>query len=192
MAHAETASASVRPDSIKGLAQSIAKPAYRRLVSAEPVLRRAVPVLIVAFLLLICVGAAVQIIEYRRQADAEAKQAIEALADQLAITLDRPTSNGNPNPARTFESLPHELPEWATGAKRRDLITDSEGAIIDSIPNDPALRGRSILDVLSPWQPLTTMGARAGAMSIELPDGESALASVRALNNPIGMLAVLQ
>jgi two-component system cell cycle sensor histidine kinase PleC len=192
MAHAKTASASVRPDSIKGLAQSIAKPAYRRLVSAEPVLRRAVPVLIVAFLLLICVGAAVQIIEYRRQADAEAKQAIEALADQLAITLDRPTSNGNPNPARTFESLPHELPEWATGAKRRVLITDSEGAIIDSIPNDPALRGRSILDVLSPWQPLTTMGARAGAMSIELPDGESALASVRALNNPIGMLAVLQ
>ncbi|HLY05988.1 MAG TPA: PAS domain-containing protein, partial [Rhizomicrobium sp.] len=192
MAHAETASASVRSDSIKGLAQSIAKPAYRRLVSAEPVLRRAVPVLIVAFLLLICVGAAVQVIEYRRQADAEAKRTIEALAEQLAVVLDRPASNGIPNPARTFESLPHELPEWATGAKRRVLITDSEGAIIDSIPNDPALRGRSILDVLSPWQPLTTMGARAGAMSIELPDGESALASVRALNNPIGMLAVLQ
>jgi two-component system, cell cycle sensor histidine kinase PleC len=192
MAHAETASASVRPDSIKGLARSIAKPAYRRLVSAEPVLRRAVPVLIVAFLLLICVGATVQVIEYRRQVDAEAKRTIEALADQLAIALDRPNNNGNPNPPRAFESLPHELPEWAAGGRRRVLITDSEGAIIDSIPNDPALGGRSILDVLSPWQPLTTMGARAGTMPIELPDGESVLASVRALNNPIGMLAVLQ
>ena len=57
MARADTASASLRPDSIKGLAKSIAKPAYRRLLTAEPLLRRAVPVLIVAFLLTICIGA---------------------------------------------------------------------------------------------------------------------------------------
>ena len=40
MARADTASASAHPDSIKGLAQSIAKPAYRRLLNAEPLLRR--------------------------------------------------------------------------------------------------------------------------------------------------------
>ena len=43
MARADVASASARSDSIKGLAQSIAKPAYRRLLTAEPLLRRAVP-----------------------------------------------------------------------------------------------------------------------------------------------------
>ena len=43
MARAEAASASARADSIKGLAQSIANPAYRRLLTAEPALRRAVP-----------------------------------------------------------------------------------------------------------------------------------------------------
>ena len=48
MARAEAASASTRNnDSIKGLAQSIAKPAYRRLLVAEPMLRRAVPVLVI-------------------------------------------------------------------------------------------------------------------------------------------------
>ena len=73
MAHADTASASVRSDSIKGLAQSIAKPAYQRLVSAEPLLRRAVPVLIVAFLGLICVGAVVQVIDFRRQTEVRAR-----------------------------------------------------------------------------------------------------------------------
>ena len=57
------ASASVSSDSIKGLAQSIAKPAYRRLLTAEPALRRAVPALIIAFLLTICVGAIVQVIQ---------------------------------------------------------------------------------------------------------------------------------
>ncbi len=67
MARAETASASAHADSIKGsdsikgLAQSIAKPAYRRLLLAEPALRRAVPVLIIAFLATICVGAVVQV-----------------------------------------------------------------------------------------------------------------------------------
>ena len=50
MARAEVASASVSSDSIKGLAQSIAKPAYRRLLTAEPALRRAVPALIMSTL----------------------------------------------------------------------------------------------------------------------------------------------
>ena len=50
MARAESASTSAHSDSIKGLAQAVARPAYRRLLTAEPFLRRAVPVLIVAFL----------------------------------------------------------------------------------------------------------------------------------------------
>src|ERR1700731_3164127 len=60
MARAEAASASLGSDSIKGLAQSIAKPAYRRLLTAEPALRRAVPALIIAFLLTIWAGTVVQ------------------------------------------------------------------------------------------------------------------------------------
>ena len=66
MARAETASASAHSDSIKGLAQSIAKPAYRRLLTAEPLLRRAVPVLIIAFLVTACIGAFVQILDQRQ------------------------------------------------------------------------------------------------------------------------------
>src|SRR5881227_716864 len=89
MARAETASASVRSDSIKGLAQSIAKPAYRRLLTAEPALRRAVPALIIAFLLTICVGAFVQIIDHRRQTIAELARQLEASADVLAERIDR-------------------------------------------------------------------------------------------------------
>src|SRR3954465_8660262 len=80
-ARAGAASASARSDSIKGLAQSIAKPAYRRLLTAEPALRRAVPALIIAFLITICVGAAVQVMDQRRQALAAAAVDIEALAE---------------------------------------------------------------------------------------------------------------
>jgi len=192
MARADAASASLRSDSIKGLAQSIANPAYRRLLGAEPLLRRAVPVLIVAFMLTVCVGAAVQVLDYRRQVLVEASRTIEALADQLAMQLNRPASAGRPAFARTPGMLPHSLPDWAADAGRRVVIADGDGTIIASIPNEPSLQGRSILDVLGPWQPLTTFGADAHTMPITLPDGKTALASVRALKNPIGTLAVLQ
>src|SRR5437667_7626698 len=89
MARAEAASASARSDSIKGLAQSIAKPAYRRLLTAEPALRRAVPALIIAFLLTICVGAFVQILDHRRHAVAELIRQVDASADILAERIDR-------------------------------------------------------------------------------------------------------
>jgi two-component system, cell cycle sensor histidine kinase PleC len=192
MARADTASASLRSDSIKGLAQSIANPAYRRLLSAEPLLRRAVPVLIVAFMLTICIGAAVQVLEHRRQSLVEATRAIEALADQFAIDLDRPAKDGKLNFPRTASSLPSALPGWAAGAGRRVLVANADGTIVASTPSDPPMQGRSILDVLGPWQPLTTFGAEAHTMQIALPDGEAALATVRALKNPIGTIAVLQ
>src|SRR5580692_9147560 len=93
MAGAEVASASVSSDSIKGLAQSIAKPAYLRLLTAEPALRRAVPALIIAFLLTICVGAVVQVLDHRRQAVFDITKQIEACADVLMERLDQSLSD---------------------------------------------------------------------------------------------------
>src|SRR4030088_1981833 len=84
MARAEVASASVNSDSIKGLAQSIAKPAYRRLLTAEPALRRAVPALIIALLLTVCGGALVQALDHRRQVIGELFKHLEAGSDIMA------------------------------------------------------------------------------------------------------------
>jgi two-component system cell cycle sensor histidine kinase PleC len=192
MARAETASASLRPDSIQGLAKSIAKPAYRRLLSAEPLLRRAVPALIIAFLITICVGAVVQVLEQRRQVMLGARQAIEALADELAVELDHPARDARGNSGRTSAALERALPAWAMTGERFVLVADSDGVIIGSVPSDPQKLGRHILDLLGPSQPLTTFGAAAGALEITLPDGADALATVRALRNPLGVVAVVQ
>ncbi len=192
MARADTASASLRSDSIKGLAESIADPAYRRLLSAEPLLRRAVPVLIIAFMLTVCIGAAVQVLEHRRQAAFEAKQTIAALADHFAIVLERRNRDGRSPLPRNSEALADALPDWAAGGGRRALVADADGNIIASVPNATAIVGRSLLDVLGPLQPLTTFGADAGTREIALGNGQSAYAAVRALRNPIGLLAVIQ
>src|ERR1700739_3695833 len=81
--------ASVNGDSIKGLARSLAKPAYRRLLTAEPVLRRAVPVLIFVFLCSIAFGAILQVLDQRQHAIAAAVRDIEAIADLVGERLDR-------------------------------------------------------------------------------------------------------
>src|SRR4029078_9795797 len=89
MVRAQAANACVQSDSIKGLAQSIAKPAYHRLLVAEPALRRAVRPLIIAFLLTICPGAFVQLIDQSRQKRAAMKRDLSALTELLAERLDR-------------------------------------------------------------------------------------------------------
>ena len=66
MARSHAVTTCVQSDSIKGMAQSIAKPAYHRLLIAESTLRRAVPALIIAFLVTICSGAFVQVLDQTR------------------------------------------------------------------------------------------------------------------------------
>src|ERR1700739_4260618 len=88
MARAHAANACAQSDSIKGLAQSNAKPAYHRLLTAEPALRRAVPTLIIAFLITICLGALVQVLAQNRQKRAATKRDLAALADVLTERIE--------------------------------------------------------------------------------------------------------
>src|SRR6516165_2868046 len=120
MARAHAADACVQSDSIKGLAQSIAKPAYHRLLIAEPTLRRAVPILIIAFLVTICLGAFVQVLDQNRQKRAATKRDLAALADMLAERIDRLTATRTQrlsNIEHLQELLPDLIPAWgvATG-----------------------------------------------------------------------------
>jgi two-component system, cell cycle sensor histidine kinase PleC len=205
MARAEAASASIRSDSIKGLAQSIAKPAYRRLLTAEPALRRAVPALIIAFLLTICVGTVVQILDHRRQAIFDITKHIEACADVLVERLDQSLSDDSR--ARVQGELEHAIPSWARAAGRHLLVTNADGVIIAGIshtlindsgrmvitpvPLDADIMGHRLLDVLGHAQSLTTFAAAAGMAEMTLPDSTPAFATVRNFGAWNGQLAVV-
>ena len=185
------ASASASTDSIKGLAQSIAKPAYRRLLVAEPALRRAVPVLIIAFLVTMAVGAGVQVHDHRRAAISTIVTDIDSIADLVALRLDQATATTrNEAPRRAQELLDRALGTRATEGGRQILISDLDGNIVASAPMRYA--GRSLLDVLGPAQPLTTFTASAGVMETPLGDGSEAFATVRGLAAPLGQIAVIQ
>src|SRR5512143_496230 len=192
MARAGAASASAHPDSIKGLAQSIAKPAYRRLLNAEPLLRRAVPVLIIAFLATICVGALVQVLDHRRQTLTNEVVSLEAVADLAAERLQQPLKKPAAALDQPQQALSQVLPSWAMAAGRRFILTNADGVVAAATPVTDATIGRRVLDVLGPAQPLTTFAAAAGTLEITLPNGVSAYATVRALKNPLGLVAVIE
>jgi two-component system, cell cycle sensor histidine kinase PleC len=187
MARAEAASASARSDSIKGLAQSLAKPAYRRLLTAEPALRRAVPALIIAFLITICVGAAVQVMDQRRHALAAAAIDVDALAE---ILIDRLASDKAADNKHAEDVLRRALPSWATAGNRHVFVANQDGRIIAGLLSARGPVGRTLLDILGPDRPLTAFSA--GVLEITLADGDAALATVRPLRPPYGQLAVVQ
>ena len=193
MARAVAANASARSDSIKGLAQSVAKPAYRRLLFAEPALRRAVPALIIAFLITISIGSVVVILDQRRQALSGAASDIEAVADIVAERLPSAPKSGPSDPTvATQTALRRAFPAWGKAPGRRMLLTNQQGVIVASMPHEPGANGRRLIDILGATQPLTTFGAAAGVMEIAAPGGTLLLATVRTLPVPHGQIAVLQ
>ncbi len=197
MARAHAASACAQSDSIKGLAQSIAKPAYRRLLIAEPVLRRAVPTLIIAFLVTICFGALVQVIDQTRQKQAVTRQDLLALADLLAERLEHIGVIREDRPAsieRLQNLLPALIPSWGIAAGRHVIVTGADQRVLARVPIDitPGESGR-ILELLSSAQSPALRGAPpASVTDIRLPDGSAALATQRIVRSLPGRLTVIQ
>src|SRR6195952_3637862 len=196
MARAHAANACVQSDSIKGLAQSIAKPAYHRLLIAEPALRRAVPTLIIAFLITICLGAFVQVVDQNRQKRAAVKLDLAAVADLLAERLDR---IGSVRQDRLMSIghlqnlLPGLIPSWGIAAGRHVIVTGADQRVLARIPVESALGDPDrILDVISMAQLLAAPGLQNGVTDMILPGGGGAMAIQRIVKSLPGQVIIIQ
>ncbi len=196
MARAHAASACVQSDSIKGLAQSIAKPAYHRLLVAEPALRRAVPTLIIAFLITICLGAFVQVVDQNRQKRATIKRDLAAVADFLAERLDRIASVRQDRVAtidRLQSLLPGLIPSWGVAAGRHVIVTGADQRVLARVPIETALGDTvGILEAISAALSLTGLAQQGGATDIVLPNGNGALAIQRVVKTLPGQVIIIQ
>src|SRR5260221_896719 len=196
MARAHAANACVQSDSIKGLAQSIAKPAYHRLLTAEPALRRAVPTLIIAFLITICLGAFVQVLDQNRQKRAAMKRDLAAVAELLAERIDR-IASVRQDRAATFERLqlllPGLIPSWGAAAGRHVIVIGADRRVLARIPIEAGFGDTSsVLDVIGAALPLTAPGQQAGVTDITLPNGSGALAVQHIIKSLPGQVIVIQ
>src|SRR6516164_6831962 len=179
MARAHAANACAQSDSIKGLAQSIAKPAYHRLLTAEPALRRAVPTLIIAFLVTICLGAFVQVVDQTRQKRAGVRRDLSALADVLAERIDRLASARGErlaNLERLQFLLPDLIPNWGVAAGRHIIVSGVDHRILARIPIEASLgESDQILDAISSAQLLAAPATQGGVVDMMLANGNGAM-----------------
>ena len=196
MARAHAASTCVQSDSIKGLAQSIAKPAYHRLLIAEPALRRAVPTLIIAFLITICLGAFVQVVDQNRQKRAAMRRDLAAVADILAERIDRLAAVPH-QPSNSFERLQLLLadliPSWGRANGRHVFVTSGSQHVLARAPIDGDIgETATILDIVGAALPLAGPDQPSAATDVTLPNGNSALAISRVIKSLAGQVIVIQ
>ena len=157
---------------------------------SEPTLRRAVPVLIILFIVALGATAAIHSLDGRTQQlrlSSEELETLSALAAYQAQTLPRqaePLANG--------EALAALLPPAAIRYGRAIYLADETGRVVAATGAPEGQPPADLVTLLGPAQPLTTFADRAGVMTLALPDSSQALAIVRRLKNGAGQVAVVQ
>jgi two-component system, cell cycle sensor histidine kinase PleC len=190
MGHTRAANALLRVHA-RGLARLVSRPAYERIVDAEPLLRRAVPLLIVVFLAAVALGAAVQIIDDRRQAIADTEQELALLALAASETLARQLGE-NSEPAKVRTVLADALPARARRFERRFVVTDAVGRVIAAEPAGTLPLNERLTDLLGTSRALAMLAGSGEPFQLALTDGTESVAVVRELPRPLGQIAAFQ
>jgi two-component system cell cycle sensor histidine kinase PleC len=180
---------------IPGHARLLAHPAYQKLLAAEPILRRLIPILIVIFLAIVGLARLLELNQQKVERTDAARQTlalvVAAISGGLSHVAD-PSAQQTLSPMQARDALAAVLPEGATGEDRQIYVTDASGMIVAAAPPVADAEGRPLTAIIGEAQPLTTFGARAGVLEIVLADDESAFATVNSLAPPFGSVAVVQ
>ncbi|HLL29057.1 MAG TPA: ATP-binding protein [Xanthobacteraceae bacterium] len=185
MARAHAANASLHAQAVRGLARSLTRPAYQRLLEAEPLLRRAVPLLIVAFLTVVAVAAAVLIAERRRETLAEAHDNLALVAAAIGGDLNQRVGK-DAGKSKAEEILREALPAQVIASGSHLYVTDEAGQILAAAPDDRPHAPSTLADIFGKTE------VKAGIHEVTFADGTSAFAAVRNLRPPLGQIAIIQ
>lgn len=134
------------PISIKGVAQTLVKPTYLKLLSAERFLRKGVPLLTVAFIGTIIVSTIVQSVDYYRQAISDAHKTTFDVTERLGAMMA--VDKTNPN---FYKQLDAKI-FWAAGNNLRKvniILADKDGKVVAMEPLIPGAIGRSLASVIA-------------------------------------------
>ncbi|MEX3008096.1 PAS domain-containing sensor histidine kinase [Hoeflea sp. TYP-13] len=159
-----------RPD-LAGHAKLFAKPAYSRLVKAEPFLKRSIPILIVAFLIVVAAARFTDLLNERTQLEDAAKQAtaLTALTGAAALKSQEEAFQSQHRWKVELE-IGNALPAMLITDGRFVLISNSEGRIFAATSNGTSFVGLQLDRLIPSSSPLRLFGARAGVETVRFKD----------------------
>ncbi len=180
-----------RERAMSGHAKLFAKPAYERLMGAETYLKRSIPILIVAFLVVVAAARLMNMLEghARSQQAAEQVTALTLAAADAALEAD-PVPMLQKKRRDVETRLDAVLGSLRDDAGRSVLIVDADGRIFAATASGTQFVGARLDVFLPDWSPLALFAERAGVQEISF-DNKPALAALSRLDNGTGSILVL-
>jgi two-component system, cell cycle sensor histidine kinase PleC len=173
---------------IAGNADAIAAPAYRRLLAAEPYLRRSIPALILVFLLVVASTRVLSLLAWRDDIERDAKAMLALAAAELAHEVGERKTGERGADARLALDATAQIGNLA---RRHVLaVTDASFRVVSTAPEQPGWANRSLEQILGSGQPLFIFGERAGVMEVTI-GGQSWFAALTFLDDRRGAAAAL-
>ncbi|WP_311029183.1 PAS domain-containing sensor histidine kinase [Mesorhizobium koreense] len=173
---------------LAGNARMIAAPAYRRLLAAEPILRRAIPAMIVLFLIIIAATRIVALMNTHEDVERSVKSTLALAANQLsAATFLKNRKDGHLHD----QDLVRQTSELgAFGDGYVVALTDPDFRITAVTTSAEQWSGKSLRALVHGGQPLFLFGERAGVMKVRI-GGAEWYAAMNRLDDGKGSAAVL-
>jgi two-component system cell cycle sensor histidine kinase PleC len=176
-----------RSDGLAGNTRLIAEPAYKRLLAAEPLLRRSIPALIIIFLLVIAALRVLSLMNERDDVERDAKAILTLAAGQLASSL---ATTSDTVPGAIQDLLETTSRQGAMGRSHVLVITDNAFKITAVTPRSMPWQGHALDGLVEGGQPLFMFGDRAGVMEVSI-GGQDWYAAVSVAKDRKGAAAAL-
>jgi two-component system cell cycle sensor histidine kinase PleC len=161
-----------RGQGIAGNARIIAAPAYRRLLAAEPLLKRSIPTLIILFLIVVALVRFLSLMAWHDDIERDAKATLALAAGELTNALLLAGSTGD---AR--EQAQRLMDDAADHAAFGHVLAITGPGFQVVAANTAGWEGRRLDSVIAGGQPLFMFGERAGVMEVRI-GGETWYAAV--------------
>jgi len=184
--------ASIRNSSneIAGHAKLFAKPAYEHLLKAEPLLKRLIPFLIVAFLLVVAAARVLSLISDRTELEKGVSAATEMTTAAVAGQLAAASGAMNEHDRGKVENIVADALPEAPAHGELILVADDEGNVFAGSAIASFLIGDKIGDILDRDSVLQRFGKRAGVVPVDYA-GNSYLAALERLPESQGSVLVM-
>ncbi|TPW32780.1 ATP-binding protein [Pararhizobium mangrovi] len=173
-----------------GHAKLFAKPAYRHLLRAEPLLKRLVPVLIIAFLVVVAAARVVSLTSNRDELVSAAKQATGLTATAAASALAAHPDTMRAERRWQVENLLGDAVPLDGDSERIVLVGDADGTVFATSPLGKFLINSALDDLLADHRALRRFGRSAGIVTLDY-GGESYFAALRRLPDQNGSVLVM-
>lgn len=182
---------SPRRGGMVGHARFFAKPAYDRLLRAEPFLKRSIPVLIVAFLVVVAAARFMNMLEEHTQKVEAERQFTSLILAAANAALSSETDMIERGLRWETESRLNRALSAVSGHDGRTvMVAENDGRIFAATAGGARYVGTQLERLLPEWSPLSRFGMRAGLQEMTL-DGRKMLAGAAILPNNSGKILVL-